>query len=248
MSLKRSNIKVPLVASIVTLIAIAILVKLGFWQLDRAHQKQQLFADFAQARNLQARPLAQRLSSTTQLTRFELVSITGRFDTQRYFLIDNQMVDGHPGYYVIALLKSQQLSERLPVNLGWIKAPRSRTEIPTVELPQQELTLEGLVRIPQANQFISQVFEEQQTAWPKRVQEFIPPTISEYTGIELKPYELLLVSPQLKGFRQQWKPQVMEPAKHQAYAVQWFSLAIACLVVYLVVLYKLNKTKQEETP
>ena len=92
MSLKRSNIKIPLVASIVTVIAIAILVKLGFWQLDRAHQKQQLFADFAQARNLQARPLAQRLSSTTQLTRFELVSITGRFDTQRYFLIDNQII------------------------------------------------------------------------------------------------------------------------------------------------------------
>ncbi|WP_216096895.1 SURF1 family protein [Idiomarina sp. MD25a] len=237
-----------MVASIVTLIAIAILVKLGFWQLDRAQQKQKLFADFAQAQAMQARPLAQRLSSTTQLTRFELVSITGRFDTQRYFLIDNQMVDGQPGYHVIALLKSQQLRERLPVNLGWIKAPRSRAEIPTVELPQQELTLEGLVRIPQANQFISQVFEEQQTAWPRRVQEFIPQTISEYTGIELKPYELLLVSPQLKGFRQQWEPQVMEPAKHQAYAVQWFSLAIACLVVYLVVLYKLNKTKQEETP
>jgi len=58
----------------------------------------------------------------------------------------------------------------------------------------------------------------------------------------------LLVSPQLKGFRQQWEPQVMAPEKHQAYAVQWFSLAIACLVVYLVVLYKLNKSKQEETP
>ena len=248
MSLKRSNIKIPLVASIVTVIAIAILVKLGFWQLDRAQQKQQLFTDFAQAQNQQARPLTDRLSDRNSLNRFELISVTGQIDTKRYFLLDNQMVEGQPGYHVIALLKSTQLSELLPVNLGWIAAPRSRSEIPTVELPQQELTIEGLVRIPQANQFISQVFEEQHTKWPKRVQEFIPQTISEHTGIALKPYELLLVSPQLKGFRQQWEPQVMAPEKHRAYAVQWFSLAIACLVVYLVVLYKLNKSKQEETP
>tara|TARA_B100000700_G_scaffold325892_1_gene435892 strand:+ start:1387 stop:2133 length:747 start_codon:yes stop_codon:yes gene_type:complete len=248
MSLKRSNIKIPLVASLVTLIAIAILVKLGFWQLERAQLKQQLFADFADAQTQQARPITQRLASDTELARFELVSIKGRFDTERYFLVDNQLVDGRPGYHVIGLLKSQQLSGYLPVNLGWIAAPRSRTEIPTVTLPEQMMTVEGLVRKPQANQFISHVFEEQDSIWPKRVQEFIPETIAEHTGITLTPYEILLVQPQLDGFRQQWEPQVMEPTKHQAYAVQWFSLAIACLVVYLVVLYKLNKTKQEETP
>ena len=125
MSLKRSNIKIPLVASIVTVIAIAILVKLGFWQLDRAQQKQQLFTDFAQAQNQQARPLTDRLSDRNSLNRFELISVTGQIDTKRYFLLDNQMVEGQPGYHVIALLKSTQLSELLPGNLGWIAAPRS---------------------------------------------------------------------------------------------------------------------------
>ena len=67
--------------------------------------------------------------------------------------------------------------------------------------------------------------------------EFIPQTISEHTGTSLKPYELLLVSHNASfGYLRDWKPNVMAPEKHQAYAVQWFSVAIACLVVFTLLL------------
>lgn len=44
--------KVPLVPTIIVLIAAGIMVRLGFWQLDRLHQKEALIARYAQAQTI----------------------------------------------------------------------------------------------------------------------------------------------------------------------------------------------------
>lgn len=41
--------KVPVIPTLVVLIAVAIMIRLGFWQLDRLHQKQALMAQYAAA-------------------------------------------------------------------------------------------------------------------------------------------------------------------------------------------------------
>lgn len=41
--------KVPLIPTLVVLLAVGIMIRLGFWQLDRLHQKQALVSQFAAA-------------------------------------------------------------------------------------------------------------------------------------------------------------------------------------------------------
>jgi surfeit locus 1 family protein len=50
MSLRR----LPIIATIVVLIAVGIMIRLGFWQLDRLHQKEALLARYAQSQTMSA--------------------------------------------------------------------------------------------------------------------------------------------------------------------------------------------------
>jgi surfeit locus 1 family protein len=50
MSLRR----LPIVATIIVLIAVGIMIRLGFWQLDRLHQKEALLARYAQSQTMSA--------------------------------------------------------------------------------------------------------------------------------------------------------------------------------------------------
>lgn len=246
MSLKITNIKVPIVAGIITLLAVVVMVKLGFWQLDRAAEKQALFDDYQQSASDSMTSLANLNTLKRQPQRFERIQASGHFDPQRYFLIDNKISDGVPGYHVIGLLKLSDHSSYLAVNLGWLKAPRLRSELPEVKLPSQAVKVTGLVQLPQENVFISNEQEQAVGIWPQRVPEFIPKQVAENYQIPLQPFVVLLAEQQSFGYKRQWQPNVMPPEKHHGYALQWFSLAMAALVIFGFAVIKINKQKQEE--
>ncbi|WP_404401178.1 SURF1 family protein [Idiomarina seosinensis] len=223
------------------------MVKLGFWQLARAEQKQQLFSDYQQGQQLKSDSRVDLALLRRQPDRFEPVSVTGRFDPQAFFLLDNQLKEGQAGYHVIGLLQADSLQAPVPVNLGWVPAPASRQQLPAVELPAQKLNVTGLVRYPEANVFIDQVVEQQSTLWPRRVQQFVPEEITELTGIEMAPYVILLNPQASFGFQRNWQPQIMPAEKHHAYALQWFTLATAALIIFVIAVITTNKQKKEES-
>lgn len=224
------------------------MVKLGFWQLDRAAEKRAFMHDYHHQQDSKAVDLSllDRLPR-----RFEPLRVTGQFDPQRYFLLDNQIMEGQPGYHVIALLKPKtfapaQQTNYLPINMGWIPAPSDRQQLPHVELPSETVTLRGMARFPSDNLFIGDTFERQQTPWPKRIQQFLPTRIDEQLTLGLPPYVMLLDSDNPHGFARHWTPNVMQPERHHAYALQWFSLAVAALVIFSILVIKMNKNTTED--
>jgi cytochrome oxidase assembly protein ShyY1 len=44
---------------------------------------------------------------------------------------------------------------------------------------------------------------------------------------------LLLDADAASGFVREWTPNVMPPARHRAYAFQWFAFALAALVIFI---------------
>lgn len=222
------------------------MVKLGFWQLDRAAQKQALFEDYQQHSNSEQQSPANLNLIKRQPQRFEAVQASGTFAPDHVFFIDNQIHQGVPGYHVIGLLNLSGQNRLLPVNLGWLEAPRLRTELPSVTLPTGQVTVTGLVQHPQENVFINNEREQQVGIWPQRVPEFLPEQIAANYQLPLLPYVVLLSEQQSFGYTRQWQPNVMPPEKHHAYALQWFSLAIAALVIFGFAVIKITKQKQEE--
>lgn len=231
------------IALILTVLVISILVKLGLWQLDRAEQKRQLFADYAE----QQQPVNLNDPTTPTPERFGSVEVSGQFQANRYFLLDNQIFDGQVGYQVIGLLTPQPaLSEQLVlVNLGWVPLGSNRAELPRIELPQGPLTIPG--RYYQPSEFGFQLSDQILEAgpWPQRIQRLDLAALSELTQLPLAPYVVLLSEQAEFGWPRQWQPQVMAPEKHQAYALQWFSLALACLLVFIFASRSRIKTTEE---
>lgn len=205
-----------------------ILLSLGMWQLQRAEQKSGRLTALAQKQ-------AQGRFQLSDISRFDdprdvRVQLNGKIQSNTVFLWDNRIVSGKVGYEVIVPLET--VAGIVLVNLGWVQGTGYRNQLPNITIP--ELTqFEGVIWEPQDNKFIGA--ESLSTAnWPVLIQQVNIKQISELLEIESKPFVVALELPEATGFVNNHKPVVMPPEKHIAYAVQWFGLAIACFVIFIL--------------
>lgn len=227
----EKRFRLHLGACLVTLLAIVVLVKLGFWQIDRGQEKQAIIDQHAAGQSAGPQPLQQSSISRGELQQDDRVQVSGRFVTNQYLLIDNQTFGGRVGYHVVALLEVDELREAIPVNLGWIAIPGRRDILPEVELPSGALTVEGRVNLPAERPFL---LSEQQFSsdLPQRIQYLELAPLSSALEQPLPYFSILLDESASFGFARDWPVVIGEPHRHYAYAVQWFGLAIAALVVF----------------
>lgn len=233
-------------ATLITVLAIAFLVKLGFWQLDRAAEKQKLFDDFAAAQTqVDQTSFPQLPDNPTASARYTPVAMTGRFSDD-YLLLDNRIHNGSAGYHVIGLLEVEGREVLIPVNMGWVPVGLDRSQLPDLNMPDETLAVTGWLYHPSedAFSFADQIVESGSSS-PWRVQQLDFTAISETLDLPLANYVVLLSETKNFGWPREWYPQVMTPAKHQAYALQWFSLALACLVVFFFARRSITRTKKE---
>src|SRR3954471_6254676 len=85
-----------------TLLGVAAFAALGFWQLDRAAQKERLLAAYADAAHAPFVDFASVREHADAL-HYPHVHIAGHFDTQHGYLLDEQMREGRLGVHAIAV-------------------------------------------------------------------------------------------------------------------------------------------------
>lgn len=217
------------------------LLLLGNWQLDRAAYKRNLQAEQSQrSSQLPETPGAEVFGSTAK-NDFRRVRIQGHFQTDRYFLVDNQVTAGVPGYWVIAPFVDAQQRLWL-VNRGWLAAPATRDELPLVTLPASELQLVGSMR-----PFTGLVPLLREDAWADpsttgtalRVQRLDIQAMSAEVGnrhpdLKSVPLELRL-EPGSPGVLQAAPQRIVGGAdRHSGYAVTWFGLAITLVIGFTI--------------
>lgn len=92
------------------------LVKLGFWQLERADEKRQILAKIQQAE--QRPPLIYRQQDLSQKTHHSII-FSGSWDDKQQFIYDNQTRGGKAGYFVLTPFIITD-TEMLLVNRGFV--------------------------------------------------------------------------------------------------------------------------------
>ena len=217
----------------ITVLAIFVLVKLGLWQVERGQEKQAIIDQHASALAQGPAALNQALLDSGTLQVNDRIHVQGQFTDDEYFLIDNQTFANRVGYHVVALLRAPELDQRIPVNLGWVQAPQRRDQLPEVTLPAGTVKVSGRVHQPTERPFLlrEQSFGQQ---LPQRVQYLELAAINQHMGLTLTPFSILLDESIEFGFQREWPVVVSEPHRHYAYAVQWFGLAVAALVIFLL--------------
>ncbi|RUO63015.1 SURF1 family protein [Pseudidiomarina insulisalsae] len=231
--------------TLLTVLAFGFLVKLGFWQLDRAAEKQRLFDDFASARqqadsaNFTPLPV-----NTDGLERYQPVQVSGQF-LNAYLLLDNQIFQREVGYQVIGLLQVTDRKQLIPVNMGWVPVGPDRRQLPQLEVPAGTVTVTGWWYPANQHAFSLADHIVEPGGPPWRVQQLRFKEISESVALPIATSVVLLSENANYGWPRHWEPQVMSPEKHQAYALQWFSLAVVGLIIVLLVRRSITKTKKE---
>lgn len=234
-----SNIRLPWL--IFTLLVFSGLVKLGFWQSDRALQKEQRIETIAQLSKTQALSLEKVLSETNEINDLP-ITMNGEFDNEILFLLDNQTNKGQLGYRVYQVFISGE--HDVLVNLGWILGSISRQEMPNVQTITGKYQLSGHVRkIEKGIMLMEQVLVKKE--WPLRVQQIEIDKFSTLISRQLLPFVVYLDKTESVGYEKNWQPIVMPPEKHRAYAFQWFSLALAWILLMIWASIKFSRNSEE---
>lgn len=234
-----------LIPSVATLLLLSLLLALGFWQLDRARQKERLQEAFAEQAALPYLPIASLDLADTEI-RYRKVIIEGHYDSEHQILLDNQIQNGRPGYHVYTPLRIKGWDQGILVNRGWMPLGESRQRLPDIAVTAGPLVLRGRIGQP-ANPGL-RLGDTPSSTWPQVVQHVDYQRLAEGLGYPLASAVILLDPEEPYGYRREWQPAFggFGPERHKGYALQWFSLAAALTVIYLVVNTRRNGRVKDE--
>jgi surfeit locus 1 family protein len=206
---------------LVGIVLVLTFARLGIWQLDRAQEKIALQQAFDRP------PRHIQVQDDLQPEPFQAIQSRGGFLGERQILIENAILDGALGYYVITPFEFDAYGPLLLVNRGWIGRNPGETELPAVSVdPAARLIYGKSGHLPRVGIRPGEAFSDH-SRWPR---VGVWPTTDEIAaelGRPVLPYVLLLDSDQEGGFARRWKPQQSGPSTHYGYAFQWFAMALA---------------------
>ena len=229
----------PVLATLVTFVAVVIMLNLGLWQLDRMEQKEQRL-DTLMQRQAQSSIDLLSLSDETQGLADIPVRFVGTPMSNQYLLLDNRIYNGTVGYELLVLVETN--AGVVLVNYGWIEAGESRQVLPTVVIPSGQQEYAGNVVEPSDNPMIRETIRRID-AYPVVIQQIDIPLLERLTGETLLPYIVSREPQSTDPYVRNWQPVVMPPAKHMGYAIQWFGLAIAATLIYLFAVFKRKSSR-----
>lgn len=228
--------------SVVVLLAFLVLfVGAGLWQIERAQAKQVMLAQQQAASKSQPRPLGEALDvrdgTRVQWLYRDAYVATGRFDAAHQILLDNQVFDGQVGYRVWTPLVLTD-GRRVLVDRGWVAmGPGGRDDPPSPEAPGGTVTVRGLLRdLPKPGIRLGERPVCEGGGWPRVLNYPKIDTVRCLYDAPVVDGLLLLEEGDPRGFARDWETNVgMPPIRHYGYAVQWFAMAVAIMVIFLVV-------------
>lgn len=230
--------------TLITLVLLPFLVSLGFWQLDRAAQKREWLANLEAAAHREALDLNAVMPDDYQDAAQRHVHVRGRYDAARQLLLENQVRDKQPGYLVLTPLLIEGSDRAVLVDRGWVPAAADRGRLPDITTVSGDpLQVRGIADSgPSVGFRMGEAVVE--TKWPLRLQYLDYEAIGLRLPYPILPYLIRLNMDEPNGYRRDWEPvSEMGAATHLGYAVQWFGLALALAVIYVVV-----NTKRTEIP
>ena len=222
------------VPTLAVVIVLPLLTALGFWQLDRAKETQ------AYLDSLEAGRQATPVNLNAQLPDYpdihhRVASAHGRYDSAHQFLLDNQTHKGRVGYHVLTPLRLREREFAVLVDRGWVRAPFDRQTLPSVAVPETERRVQGVVdKGPSVGIRLGDAYRGK-GAWPRRIGYVDFAYIAEALPYRVAPYLIRLDRRAEEGFLRVPPKPAMGPERNVGYAAQWFAMASAVAIIYILV-------------
>jgi cytochrome oxidase assembly protein ShyY1 len=214
-------------ASALALLLLPLLLSLGFWQLERAEEKRQLESLFAQ-RQASAALAIEEIWHRADV-RYQPVRLQGHYINDKQLLLDNRIYQGQFGYEVITPFLLSSGDKVILVNRGWLAADRSRRSLPGITPIDGPVELIAEVYVPSSEMML--LGDEQSEGWPRIVQSVNVASVAASFEQTLFPYTARLKDFSPGHYQPNWVVVNLQPEKHTAYAVQWFTMSATLLLI-----------------
>jgi surfeit locus 1 family protein len=229
--------------TIATILVIALCIKAGLWQYNKAETKKALQTQ------LNARLIESAISlndnvadfnkNDSESLRFKRVKVSGTYDRRYQILLDNQVDNTVVGYHVITPMQIESTKEYVLVNRGWIAGNPNRT-VPKIDTPESIQVIEGDIVLPS-----SKFFTLEDSASKEEKRKIEDSAIWQHMDMQLYaksvPFAILPFILRLDsksnaggGFKRNWPLPAERVSMHLGYAYQWFGFALTLLVIFIV--------------
>lgn len=221
---------------------IALTLLLGNWQLNRAHEKNELKARIGEL--AKGPPISvSAVALDARDVQLRRVEARGSFEPKYAVFIDNRVRHGVAGYQVVMPLRLGDGGRYVLVNRGWVAGTRDRNRLPEVKTPAEPAVIRGMALVP-GERFLEL---SGKTAEGKVWQNLTIERYRQAMPIAIQPFVIQQDgegAPE-DGLVREWDPPDLGIDRHYGYAFQWFALAVTILVFYLVTHVK-RKTEKKE--
>ena len=226
--------------AIVTLAALLLFVRLGWWQWQKSIQVQSQYDQY-QARILQPPVvLGEGIRSASELEDLPVL-VRGEYEGDQQFFLDNKQEQGVPGLHVITPLHIQGTNIRILVNRGWVAWGSSRTQLPNVPVPKGLIEVEGIVNVPSQKKFFGISNQELGSTERLRMRLDLQSYAAEHQ-YPIQPFLILQKNDKNQdGLVRHWEAPENRANMHRSYALQWMLISIALIIFVIYMGYKRNE-------
>ena len=193
--------------------------------LRTTQEKKEIIANYDKL--LTSEPISLNTKSTYK--NWQPVTTMGRFKDTVIFE-DNAILSGRAGFKIYHLFENGDGSYVF-VHRGFIERNMIKNNLPLIDTPKGKQSLKGSILIKQDNSFVQDIEESD----ARIIQEFdIERLINKFPILKdryLHPFLFNLDIRDKNKFLAIEKPVNMAASKHIGYAIQWFGLCIALIIL-----------------
>ncbi len=218
--------------------AIAILIALGTWQVDRMHRKRGLIAE---RQAMLSRP-ATAIADPATAASFQPVSLTGTFRHDAELLVGPRTRKGRAGWRVITPFALARGGGTVLVDRGWVSRDRKAPEQRRDGQVAGAVTIRGIVRFPGPRGMFTPDNEPEKGQWfrvsPGEMAARLK--LGDVAGWWLAAND----APNPGGWPKGGEAAAPPPDDHLYYAITWYVLAFAAAVI-ATILWLRGRSSQE---
>lgn len=226
--------------SLLWLAILLVMIWAGFWQMDRASQKEVIRQQMQSGTLVQP----QNLTDWQNINNYQTIKTTGHYQ-DIHFILANQFHEGQVGFYVMtAFLTDNDIW--LLVNRGWTASADM-----DISVNDNQVDLVGMLAdwprpgVQLGEQEFKNKSQQQVTYLPReQAKVFMTQQLCQRDNCTILNRVVKLDAEADTGFVREWQAPMMTAARHRAYAFQWFIMSLALCLIYIYYIRKTYGTKK----
>ena len=235
MLLKNYKFKFKLFPTLIFAITFCGFIVLGFWQIDRADQKNVLNSNYSDRQQeativLDKNNIMDEKSSLL----WRKVEFEGSFLNKQNIILDNQIFNQIAGFNIITPFKINGSNSIVLVNRGWHPNLKNREMLPVINEIKGERSLLGYIAgFPVSGIKLGKNNIETLNSQIFRFQRLDTLELNYFLSANVMPYMIYLDPIIDKEFYENFKLPAPDSQKNYGYAFQWFAFAITLLIIFI---------------